>query len=312
LSFEDRLKITPAFALIGGVRIEEIKLSRTAFDVNGVTRGAEGYPFAKAFTPTTGRVGYTWEALPGLMFYSQYATAADPAVANIFILRPTQPLLLTTSRIYETGVKQLFWDRRAEWTFSAFDIERNNVYSAKGGQQVEIAGRVRSRGIELAGAVNPIGPWKLWGNVALVHANYANFDFIDGNGEPQSFTARTPANVPRFVGNAGASYRFATPWPVEAGASVRHVGNRFNFDDNLVTMDAYTTADAFVFVDIPKSAFTCAISRTSFMPRGAIPATPTRSCWGRHAATRWRLHSNGEGKVRRMAGRPVSPAGFRR
>ena len=107
---------------------------------------ADGYPFTKTFRPTTGRIGYTWEALPGLTFYSQYATAADPAVANIFILRPTQPLLLTTSRIYETGVKQLFWDKRAEWTFSAFDIERNNVYSAKGGQQVKIAGKVGVEG----------------------------------------------------------------------------------------------------------------------------------------------------------------------
>ncbi len=33
LSFEDRLKLTPTFAVIGGVRIEEIKLDRTAFDV---------------------------------------------------------------------------------------------------------------------------------------------------------------------------------------------------------------------------------------------------------------------------------------
>jgi iron complex outermembrane receptor protein len=258
LSFEDRLKITPTFAVIGGVRIEEIKLSRTAFDVDGVLRSADGYPFTKTFTPTTGRIGYTWEALPGLTFYSQYATAADPAVANIFILRPTQPLLLTTSRIYETGVKQLLWDNRAEWAFSVFDIERQNVYSAKGGQQVEIAAKVRSKGIELAGAVNPLPGLKLWGNVAFVRATYANFDFIDGNGDPQSFTDKTPPNVPRFVGNAGASYRFATPWPVEAGASVRHVGNRFNFDDNLVTMNAYTIADAYVFVDIPKSAFSAA------------------------------------------------------
>jgi len=258
LSFEDRLKITPTFAVIGGVRIEEITLSRTAFDVDGVLRTADGYPFTKTFRPTTGRIGYTWEALPGLTFYSQYATAADPAVANIFILRPTQPLLLTTSRIYETGVKQLFWGKRAEWTFSAYDIERNNVYSAKGGQQVEIAGKVRSKGIELAAAVNPIGGLKLWGNVSFVNAYYANFDFIDSNGDPHSYTGNTPPNVPRFVGNAGASYRFATQWPVEVGASVRHVGNRFNYDDNLVIMNAYTIADAFVFVDIPKSAFTAA------------------------------------------------------
>ena len=116
--------------MLGGVRVEEINLHRTAFDVNGCA-ARRGFPFDKTFKPVTGRVGYTWDALPGLMFYSQYATAADPAVANIFILRPTQPLLLTTSRIYETGVKLLFWDKRAEWTARAFDIERRNVYSPR-------------------------------------------------------------------------------------------------------------------------------------------------------------------------------------
>jgi len=66
--------------------------------------------------------------VPGLTFYSQYATAADSTVANIFNLRPTQPQLLTTSRTYETGIKHLFWNNRAEWTLSLFDIERRNVY----------------------------------------------------------------------------------------------------------------------------------------------------------------------------------------
>jgi iron complex outermembrane recepter protein len=255
LAFDDRLKLTPTFALIGGVRTEDIWLSRTAFDVNGVLRSADGYPMAKTFSPVTGRFGYTWEALPGLTFYSQYATAADPAVANIFILRPTQPLLLTTSRIYETGVKQLLWDKRAEWTFSAFDIQRRNVYSAKGGQQVDIAGKVASEGIEIAGAVNPFAGWNFWGNMAFVRAHYVDFSFTDDNGNPGSYSGNTPPDVPRFVANAGASYRFATAWPVEVGTSVRHVSDRFNFDDNLVVMDAYTIADAYAFVDLPKSVF---------------------------------------------------------
>jgi iron complex outermembrane recepter protein len=255
IAFEDRLKLTPTFALIGGMRAEDIWLSRTAFNADGTLRSDAGYPMAKTFAPVTGRIGYTWEALPGLTFYSQYATAADPTVANIFNLRPTQPQLLTTSRIYETGVKQLFWDKRAEWTFSAFDIVRNNVYAAKGGQQVDVAGKVASKGIELSGAVNPFAGWNVWGNVAFVHTRYITFDFIDDDGIPRSYSGNTPPDVPSFVANAGASYRFATAWPLEVGASVRHVGDRFNFDDNLVVMNAYTIADAYAFVDVPKWAF---------------------------------------------------------
>jgi len=35
---------------------------------------------------------------------------------------------LTTARTYETGLKVLSADKRMEFTFSAFDIERDNVY----------------------------------------------------------------------------------------------------------------------------------------------------------------------------------------
>lgn len=247
LSMEDRLKITPTFALLGGLRVETIDLSRTAFDVDGLLRSADGYPFAKTFKPLTGRAGYTWEAIPGLTFYSQYATAADPAVANIFIIRPTQPLVLTTSRIYETGVKELFWDSRAELTASVFDILRKNVYETKSGHAVNVAGSIEAKGAEIAGAIRPIDGWKLWANAAVVNSKYQNFVDADTG---ESFSGMTPPNVPRVVVNAGTSYTFATRWPVEVGASVRHVGDRFNSDDNLVVMDAYTVADAYAFVDI--------------------------------------------------------------
>ena len=85
--------------------------------------------------------------------------------------------------------------------------------------------------------------------------------------------------MPRFVGNAGASYRFATPWPVEVGASARHVGNRFNFDDNLVVMNAYTIGDAYVFVDIPKSVFQ-AVDQTRISFRVRNFTNKLYAAWG--------------------------------
>lgn len=253
LSFEDRLKLTSTFALIGGIRFENIELSRTRFDENGLLKAS--YPFSKTFNPVTGRIGYTWDIAPGVMLYSQYATAADPTVANIFILRPTTPLLLTTSRTYETGVKLLSADKRAEATFSAFDIERKNVYVPESGILFNVAGKMASKGVEIAAAVNPVAGLKLWGNVAFVQSRFIDFTYVDGNGDFQSYSGKTPPNVPNFIANAGASYRFDTRLPVEIGGLVRHVGDRFNFQDNLVTMDAYTIFDAYAFVDIPKAYF---------------------------------------------------------
>jgi iron complex outermembrane receptor protein len=255
LSFEDRLKVTSTFALIGGIRFEDIELSRTRYSPDGVLRTDRGYPFSKTFNPITGRVGYTWDIAPGVMLYSQYATAADPTVANIFILAPQVPLLLTTSRTYETGVKLQSADKRAEATFSAFDIERKNVYVPESGIVFNVAGKMASKGVEIAAAVNPAPGLKLWGNVAFVQSRFVDFTYVDANGDFQSYSGKTPPNVPNFIANAGASYRLDTKLPVEIGGLVRHVGDRFNFQDNLVTMNAYTIFDAFAFVDIPKAYF---------------------------------------------------------
>lgn len=248
LSLEDRLKLTRTFALIGGLRVERIGLDRNSTDVNGLENA--NFPFSKSWAPVTGRIGYTWEAVPGLTFFSQYATGADISANNIFLLAPTQPLDLTTARIYETGVKHVLWDNRAEWSFSAYDILRKNVYAAAGGMQLNIAGRQESRGVELAGSIRPIEPLRLWGNIAYVDARYADYDFAGG-----SFSGNTPPNVPRIVANAGASWRFFTPWPVEVGITGRHVGDRYNTDANTVTMNAYTVGDVYAFVDIPKTVF---------------------------------------------------------
>ncbi|MEH2493108.1 TonB-dependent receptor [Bradyrhizobium sp. AZCC 2230] len=248
LAFEDRLKLTRTFSLIGGIRVEHIGLDRNSTDVNGLENA--NFPFSKSWAPVTGRIGYTWEAVPGLTFFSQYATGADVSANNIFLLAPTQNLDLTTARTYETGVKHVLWDNRAEWSFSAYDIVRKNVYAAAGGMTLNIAGRQESKGVELAGSIRPIEPLRLWGNIAYVDARYADYDFAGG-----SFSGNTPPNVPRIVANAGASWRFFTPWPVEVGITGRHVGDRYNSDANTVTMNAYTVGDLYAFVDIPKTVF---------------------------------------------------------
>ncbi|MBT1517314.1 TonB-dependent receptor [Bradyrhizobium sp. SRL28] len=248
LSIEDRLKITQTFALVGGLRVEHIGLDRKSTDVSGVEKA--GFPFSKSWAPVTGRIGYTWAPMPGLTFFSQYATAADVSANNIFLLGPLQPLDLTTSRTYGTGVKHLFWDNRAAWSFSAFDILRMNVYAAAGGMQLNLAGRQESKGVELAAGVRLTPAWRVWGNIGYVDARYADDDFAGG-----SFSGNVPPNVPRVAANAGTSYRFSTFWPVELGMSVRHVGDRYNTDANTVTLNAYSVADAYAFVDIPKSVF---------------------------------------------------------
>jgi iron complex outermembrane recepter protein len=240
-AFEDRLKLTPAFALIGGVRVDRLTLSRDGVNADGTVPA--GLPFSVSWEPVSYRAAYTYEPIRDLMFYSMYATAYNPAVAAVFSITPGTSLQLTSSRIYETGAKQLLWDGKAEWTVALYDIVQRNVFIPISTTETVVAGEVKSKGIELAAAVQPVDGLKLWGNAAVIHARFGNFG---------SFTGNVPPNVAPLIVNAGVSYRFGHwRWPLEIGGSMRYVGSRFLEQDNLTTLNAYTTADAYAFLDIP-------------------------------------------------------------
>jgi outer membrane receptor protein involved in Fe transport len=49
------------------------------------------------------------------------------------------------------------------------------------------------------------------------------------------------------------SFRYGVA--IRIGASARHVGDRFNYQDDWVTMNQYTLFDACAFVDVPKTIF---------------------------------------------------------
>jgi iron complex outermembrane receptor protein len=240
-SFEDRLRLTPAFALIGGLRVERLSLSRDGVNADGTV--PSGLPFSVSWEPVSYRAAYTYEPIRNLTFYSMYATAYNPAVAAVFSINPGTSLALTSARIYETGAKQLLWDGKAEWTVVLYDILQRNVFIPISTTETVVAGEILSKGIEVAAAVRPIDGLKLWGNAAFIHARFGNFGSFSGN---------VPPNVAPLIVNAGLSYRFNHwRWPLEIGGSMRYVGNRFLEQDNLTTLNAYTTADVYAFLDIP-------------------------------------------------------------
>lgn len=244
-SFEDRLKLTDAFALIGGVRLEDLTLDRDVIFDDGTTEA--GTPFTQTWRPVSYRAAATYEPIHDLTFYAMYATAYDPSAAAIFSLSPNpddgNPLQLTSTKLYETGAKQVLWNGRAEWTFAAYSIIQNNVYVPVSPIAADVAGEEASKGYEISGAITPIDGLKVWSNAAWTHARFANFGTWTGN---------TPPDVAPFLVNGGISYRFDRwPWPVEVGGSVRYVGARFLDQTNSVILDPYTTEDVYAMVDIP-------------------------------------------------------------
>ncbi len=285
-SLEDRLKITPTVALIGGVRIDEMRITNNAWDTTGALKS--GDPVSKAWFPVSYRGAATWEPIEKMVFYGLYGTSYDPATAPIqlagFQARNGLPLTLTSSVIKEVGVKQSLLNDRAEWTFAAFDLDRRNVIEVINSgppPTFGIAGDIESKGIELSAAIRPVDGLKLWGNIAYTHARFGSNILSDATGGPAlTVIGNAPPNVAPIIANAGAAYRFdprvwPTFVPVEIGTSVRHVDQRYITTYNDVYMDEYTVFDAYMFVDFERPWWAPSVERTrlSFWARNLTNKT---------------------------------------
>jgi len=204
--------------------LEEIKLARTGkYDVDG-NCGPAMVSFRTRFTPVTGRIGYVWEAVPGLISQS-VRDRSRSAVANIFILRPTTPLLLTTARTYETGLKVLSADKRMESRSPPSTSSATMFYVPESGLLFDLAARSGRKALNRRCGQSLRRVCGLWGNAAIVAPVSVNFDLSTATEIRGPNSGMTP-NVPSFVANAGASYRFDNRLAVRIGASVRHVGDR--------------------------------------------------------------------------------------
>lgn len=245
LALEDRLRLNAYWTFVAGLRQETISLDRNSENVDGESR--PGYPFSKSFKPTTGRLGLTVSLTEGVMAYGQYATGADVAANNLFLLGATQPLTLTRTGSFEAGVKADFWGGRGQTTFAVYNIDRRNVYSSQGGRSLNLAGKLASRGAEWAIAIQPTPAWKLHADLAYTHARYHDYELSDA-----SFSGNTPPNVPKLIANLDATYRFDARWPIEIGASLRHVGDRYASDVNNVRLLAYNLVNAKISIE-PRS-----------------------------------------------------------
>ena len=248
---EDVLAPTERFKLVGGIRTESIALERRVFDLTSTAQTGPGGGFDRTFQATTWRAGAVYEALPGLNVYGQVSTGKDPIDTNIFLVRRRENFDLAQSFQWEAGLKQSFFDQRAEWTLAYYDITRKNMLSRTAANVVTTVGQQSSDGIEVAVAVRPTPALRVSANYAFTHARFDRFS--DG---VSVFDGKRPPNVPRDVFNFYGSYRFATPLPIEVGGSVRYVGERTANNANTVFLKAYTTADIFAGVQYRDSRVT--------------------------------------------------------
>lgn len=238
LFMEDALGLTERLTLLAGARIERFRLARENYGPDGGFQAATS--FERNFRPKNGRLGLLYKGPDGWSPYVQVSTGQDPVGANILLVNAGQDFDLSRSRQLEAGIKQHLGSRGA-FTLAWYDIERRNLLTQTSVDVVDSAGMHESHGIELSLELRPQPGWHVDANLAYTAAAYR--DFVDTSSGVDA-SGNRPANIPKWTANLWASYQFSG-LPLEIGAGVRHVGQRFGNTANTLSLGRYTLLDLF-------------------------------------------------------------------
>ena len=233
---EDVLSLTDRFKVVGGVRAENLYLTRQNYNVDGSFNA--GSSFARTYKLFNWRLGLVYDLAPSVTAYASFSTGKDPVGANIFLVNANQNFGLSSSRQVEGGIKADLLGGRGSLTLAAYDIKRRNILTLVGTDTLSNVGSQTSRGVELSGQLKVTRDWTLVASGAYVDAKYG--DFIDPN-YGIAASGNTPPNVPAWVGNLWTTVRQVGGLPLELGGGVKYVGKRYGNAANSLVLDPYAT-----------------------------------------------------------------------
>ncbi|GGY01304.1 TonB-dependent siderophore receptor [Massilia dura] len=231
---EDRLQLTEKWSVLAGLRYDHAELAR-----DDLVAGRQAYE--RTFTNVGWRLGTVVQATPSLALYGQYAKAADPIGALLFLSTANSRFDSASGRQLEIGVKHASANG-AEWTLAVYDITKNNLLTrdpANPSQSVQVGER-SSRGIEATVTAALAPGWRIEANASLLRAQFEDFNESSG-GKAVSRAGNTPPDVPRRLANVWLNWDFVTAWTASAG--LRYVGERYADNANTLKMPGYAVTD---------------------------------------------------------------------
>ncbi|WP_308921199.1 TonB-dependent receptor [Janthinobacterium sp. J1-1] len=232
---ENRIELTPAWAVIAGLRHDHADVRRRNL-VSGQNE------FDQSYDNTGWRLGTVFDVMNDLALYAQFARAADPVGGLLMISSANSKFDLSTGKQLEVGLKQSFWGRRGEWTLAAYAIRKNNLLARDPlNPQLRVqVGQRSSRGVEATLGMDVAHGWRLDANASVLRARYD--DFVEAEaGRAVSRAGQVPPDVAQQLANAWLSWNFMPGWSASGGA--RYVGRRYADSANRIAMPAYATAD---------------------------------------------------------------------
>jgi len=233
---ESQLKVTKQFALVAGLRFDNIETDyeRLVYDDSGSVDDSEDNRLSQKINPLMFRLGAVFDLNPDTAFYGQYSTGeTHPNGGDIVRVRADFRESDTVAvEQYELGIKQSLKEGRLNLNLALFDITRKNLLiddpdSSDPTDRVSVPEQ-RSQGVE-AGIHYVLDDGVTgYANIAILEAER---DTTDGD------SVSTPY-VPDTTFNIGVLYS-----PVDfirVGADLRYVDKR-PYEDT--PLPSYTIVD---------------------------------------------------------------------
>lgn len=241
LFLQDAIHLTDQWILVGGARYQmydQYAGKGVPFTANTDGNGQKWVP----------RVGLVYRYTDELSFYGSYTESFKPnstiaPLANKSVLDGS--LEPEQSKSWELGTK-LDIPGRITASAALFNIEKRNVLVQVGDgltSVYSVAGKVRSRGLELDASGQLTDKWSVIGSYAYTDAEVT---------EDPEYKGNRLQNVAKNTGSLSAVYDFGSILggdQLRVGAGARYVGERAGDAANSFELPGYTVADAFATYD---------------------------------------------------------------
>jgi iron complex outermembrane receptor protein len=238
---EDQLSITDNLKLVGGIRHDTYD---TKYDFKQGLSSSIEQTIDKTHNEFSYRAGLVFDLTDTTTLYTSYASSFESgdASASLFTRNATQAKLdLTKAEQYEIGLKQSFLDNKADFTASAYQVTKKNMFVSNPtpGAGLLNVGEQTAKGFEVALGMQPIEHLQINANLSYTDSKYD--DFVHNGVD---YSGKTPSSVPKYVGNLGVRYEPIANFGI--GTWIKYVDS-FHTDNigfaNSVELPSYTVAD---------------------------------------------------------------------
>jgi len=232
---QDQMTLAPQLKAVFGLRGDFLE---RATHNNPVTAGVETEvePVLRESKKMTYRGGLVYQPLTRLDIYAQTATSFRP---NYNLQPDGSTIDPEYGRMYEAGHRLRLAGDRLSFGSAVFLIEKRNVANSRPGGFWDIAGKIRSKGVEadVDGRINR--SWLVRGGYGYTDAK--NLDYVTTSAD---FSGKLRTRAPRHSVNFSTSYAMSNGLALSLGG--RMFTKQFLNDANTLSFDGYSLFDATV------------------------------------------------------------------